>query len=165
MFLNSNSGNIPFKKALIIKIWVSVVIILIGLKCVLLVLLNQVGNLQSLTSKFGINLVNLSFMQGFYTVFGCALIVAGISIIIRNVVLLKSDEKFKKAEIEYIDERNQFIRSVTFNTTSYIFLVALAFAIVISGMFNSIVFLTLLGTFIVYLLLLLITYFVYKSKY
>ena len=165
MFLKSNSGNKPFKKALIVKIWVSAVIVLIGLKCVLLVLLNQVGDLQSLTSKFGIDLVNLSVMQGFYTGFGCALLVAGISIIIRNVVLLKSDEKFKKAEIKYIDERNHFIRGVTFNTTSYIFLVALAFAIVISGMFNSIVFVTLLGTFIVYLLLLLTTYFIYKSKY
>jgi len=165
MFLKSNSGNMPFKKALKIKIWVSAVIILIGLKCILLVLLNQVGDLQSLTSKFGVDLVNLSFMQAFYTGFGCALIVVSISIITRNVLLLKSDEKFKKAEIDYIDERNRFIRSVTFNTTSYIFLVALSLAIVISGMFNSIAFVTLLGTFFVYLILLLTTHLIYKSKY
>ena len=165
MFLKSNIGSIPFKKVLKIRILVSVVIILIGLKCILLVLLNQVGDLQSLTSKFGVDLVNFNFMQGFYSGFGCALIVASILIIIRNVVLLKSDEKFRKAEIDYIDERNRFIRSVTFNTTSYIFLVALAFAIVISGMFNSIVFVTLFCTFVSYVILLLTTYLIYKSKY
>ena len=165
MFIKASIGKMSFKKVLKVKIWVSALIILIGLKCLLLVLLNQVGDLQSLTSKFGVNLVNLSFMQGFYTGFGCALIVAGIAMIIRNVVLLKNDEKFKKAEIDYIDERNRFIKSVTFNTTSYIFLVALAFAVVISGMFNSIVFVTLLGTLFVYLILLLTTYMIYKSKY
>lgn len=115
MFLKSNIGSIPFKKVLKIRILVSVVIILIGLKCILLVLLNQVGDLQSLTSKFGVDLVNLKFMQGFYSAFGFVLIAAGISIIIRNVVLLKSDEKFKKAEINNFDERNRYISGVTFN--------------------------------------------------
>ena len=165
MFIKSNFGSMSFIKTIKLKIWASVFVILIGLKCLMLVLLNQVGDLQSLTSKFEVDLVNLSFMQGFYTAFGCALIAAGIAIIIRNVVLLKNDEKFKKAEINYIDERNRFIKSLTFNTTSYIFLVALAFAVVISGMFNSIVFVTLLGTFFIYLILLLTTYMIYKSKY
>ena len=155
----------PFKKAIQIRIGVCVVIILIGLKCILLVLLNQVGELQSMISKFGVDLVNFDFMQGFYSGFGCALIVAGIYIIIRNVVLLRNEEKFKKAEINYFDERNRFISGITFNTTSYIFLVTLAFAIVISGMFNSIVFITLLGTFTVYIILLLTTYLIYRSKY
>jgi hypothetical protein len=165
MLLKSNIGNMDFKKILKIKICVSTLIIFIGLKCILLVLLNQVGELQSLTAKFGVDLVNLSFMQGFYTGFGCALVASGIAMIIRNVVLLRNSEKFKRAEIEYLDERNRFIRSVTFNTTSYIFLVALAFAIVISGMFNLIVFVTFLGTFFVYLILLLATYLIFKAKY
>lgn len=165
MSIKSNIEKTPFKKAIRIKIGVCAVMILIGLKCILLVLLNQVGDLQSLTSKFGIHLVNFDFMQGFYSGFGGALIVASISIIIRNVVLLKNDEKFKKAEINYFDERNRFISSITFNTTSYIFLVALAFAIVIAGTFNSIVFVTLLSTFAVYLICLLTTYLIYKSKY
>ena len=155
----------PYRKALIIKIWVSVILILVGLKCLLLVLLNQVGDLQSLTSTFGIRLVNLDFMQGFYSGFGCGLIAVGIAIIVRNMTLLKNEERYKKAEIEYLDERNRFIRSLTFNTTSSIFLVALAFGIVISGMFNSIVFVTLLGTFSVYLVLLLSTFLVFRSKY
>lgn len=165
MSIKSSIEKTPFRKAIIVKIWVSVVIILIGLKCILLVLLNQVGDLQSLTSKFGVDLVNFDFMQGFYSGFGCALIVASISIIIRNVVLLKNEEKLKKAEITYFDERNRFISGVTFSATSYIFLVALAFAIVISGMFNSVVFITLLGTFVGYLILLLTTYMIYRSKY
>jgi hypothetical protein len=165
MLLKSNLGGMPYRKALKIKIGVSMVLILVGLKCLLLVLLNQVGDLQSLTSTFGIDLVNLDFMQGFYSGFGCGLIVVGIVYIVRTVTLLKNEEKYKKAEIEYMDERNRFIRSLTFNTTSAIFLVALSFGIVISGMFNSIVFVTLLGTFAIYLLLLLSTFLVFRSKY
>jgi hypothetical protein len=104
MSIKSNIEKVPFKKAIKIKIGVCAVMILIGLKCILLVLLNQVGYLQSLTSKFGVELVNFDFMQGFYSGFGCALIVAGIFLIIRNVMLLKNDEKFKKAEINYLDK-------------------------------------------------------------
>ena len=165
MLQKSNSRDISFKKVIKIKILVSVFIILVGLKCLLLVLLNQVGDLQSLTSKFGIDLVNFNFMQGFYAWFGCALIVVGVTMIARNTVLLKNTEKLKKAEIDYLDERNQLIRIVTVNISSYIFVVALAFAIVISGMFNSIVFVTLLGTFFVYLLILFTSYLIIKAKY
>lgn len=165
MLLKSNIGQAPFRKAIKIRMWVSVIFILIGLKCILLVLLNQVGELQSLTANFGIDLVNISFMEGFYTGFGSALIIASICIIIKNIMLLKNEEKFKKAEIEYIDERNQFIRDITFSTTSYIFMVILAFAVVISGMFNAIVFVTLLVMFFIYALLLLLTYLIYNTKY
>lgn len=165
MLLKSNIGQAPFRKAIKIRMWVSVIFILIGLKCILLVLLNQVGELQSLTANFGIDLVNISFMEGFYTGFGSALIIASICIIIKNIMLLKNEKKFKKAEIEYIDERNQFIRDITFITTSYIFMVILAFAVVISGMFNAIVFVTLLVMFFIYALLLLLTYLIYNTKY
>jgi hypothetical protein len=165
MLQKSNSGDMSFKKVIKIKILVSVFIILVGLKCLLLVFLNQIGDLQSLTSKFGIDLVNFNFMQGFYTWFGCVLIVAGVAIIAGNAVLLKEPEKFKKAEIDYFDERNQLIRIITVNTTSCIFIVALTFAIVISGMFNSIVFVALLGAFFVYLLILFSSYMIIRTKY
>lgn len=165
MLLKSKLGNIPYRKALKIKMWASVIIIMIGLKGLLLVLLNQVGDLDSLTSPFGITLVNFDFMQGFYTGFGCGLIAVGVAIILRSAALLRNVEKYKKAEIEYMDERNRFIRSLTFNTTSSVFLIALAFGVMISGMFNLIVFVTLLGTFVVYLLLLLTTFLVFRSKY
>ena len=165
MLLKSTVSNMTYHKSLKIKIGASVVIILIGLRCLLLVLLNQVGDLKSLTSTFGINLVNLDFMQGFYSGFGCGLIVVGIATIVRSVMLLKNKEKYKIAEIEYMDERNRFIRSLTLNTTSSLFLIALAFGVAISGMFHLIVFLTLLATFVVYLLLLLITFLVFRSKY
>jgi len=165
MFAKSNSVIASFKRTLVIGIWLSIFIIFIGLKCLMLVLLDQVGDLQSLTSKFGIVLVNLSFMKGFYTGFGCALIVVGITMIIRNALLLKNGEKYRKAEINYLDERNRFIRSTTLNSASYVFLIALAFAIVISGMFDSVVFVTLLGTFSVYLIILLMSYLICRAKY
>ncbi|MEL4106138.1 hypothetical protein AAFA46_04760 [Oscillospiraceae bacterium WX1] len=165
MLFKSNIGKMPYKKVLKIQMIIHVVLILIGLKCLLLVLLNQVGNLQSLTSKFGIALINLSFMQGFYSGFGAALIIAGIVLFIRSVILLSNGEKFQKSEINYLDERNRFIKSITFSTTSYIFLIALTFAVVISGMFNLVVFLTLLTTLFAYFFLLLSTYLIMKVKY
>ena len=165
MLQKHNNRDMSFKKVIKIKILVSVFIILVGLKCLLLVLLNQVGDLQSLTSKFGIDLVNFNFMQGIYAGFGFMLIAVGVAMIARNAELLKKPEKFKKAEIDYLDERNQLIRSVTVNTTSCIFIVALAFAIVISGMFNSIVFVALIGTFFMYLLILFTSYLIIKVKY
>ena len=165
MLQKHNNRDMSFKKVIKIKILVSVFIILVGLKCLLLVFLNQVGDLQSLTSKFGIDLVNFNFMQGFYAWFGSVLIALGVAIIVGNAVLLKKPEKFKKAEIDYFDERNQLIKIVTVNTTSYVFIVALTFAIVVSGMFNSIVFVSLLGTFFVYLLILFTSYLIIKAKY
>lgn len=163
--MKSNFGNTSFRKVLKIQMWVGALIIFVGLKCFLLVLLNQVGTLESITSTFGIHLVNLSFMEGFYTGFGCALMGAGIGVIIRNLQMIKNQEKYKRAEINFLDERNRFIKSVTFSTTSSIFLVGLAFAIVVAGMFNSVVFVTLLGTFFSLLVLLVGTYFFVRSRY
>jgi len=163
--MKSSFGNMPFSKVLKIRMWVGAFIILVGLKCFLLVLLNQVGKLESLTSTFGVHLVNLNFMEGFYTGFGCALMGAGIGLIIRNLKLIKNQEKFKRAEISFLDERNRLIKSMTYSTTFSIFLVGLAFAIVVAGMFNSVVFVTLLGTFFALLLLLIGTYLLVRSKY
>jgi hypothetical protein len=164
MHTMSNSTTKPYTRTLHIGILFSIFIIFIGMKCLLIVLLDQVGCLQSLTSQFGIVLVNLSFMKGFYTGFGCALIVVGAAMIIRNALLPRNGEKFRKAEINYLDERNRFIKSATLNTTSYVFMIVLAFAIVISGMFNSVVFVTLLGAFIVYLMILLISYLICRVQ-
>lgn len=163
--MKSGFGNTSFRKVLKIQMWVGALIIFVGLKCFLLVLLNQVGTLESITSNFGIHLVNLSFMEGFYTGFGCALMGAGIALIARNLRLIKNEEKYKRAEIGFLDERNRFIKSATLSTTSSIFIVGLAFAIVVAGMFNSVVFVTLLGTFFSLLVLLVGTYLLVKSKY
>lgn len=165
MILESSFGKVSFRKVLKIRLFISIVIFLGGLKSLLIVLLNQVENLQSLTSKFGIHLVNFEFMKSFYTGFGFVLIALSVNRIVKNLRLLKNINKFKNAEIKHLDERSRFISNTTFSITSQIFVAILTLAVVISGMFNSIVFLTLLCTLIVYLKFLLITYLIVRTKY
>jgi len=158
MLLKAVTSNMSFRKAIAVRICLSVIIIFTGIKSVFLVLLDQVVSLKSLTSPFGISIVNLESMKGFYTGFGIALIAVGIITIIKSVRLLKNPVKFKKAEIDFGDERNKFMANATFRATSIIFLVALSIAVIASGMFNPIVFVTLLCTFAVYMLILLGVY-------
>ena len=165
MLSKSNSTNMTFRKVLKYRIFASIILVLAGLKSVSIVLLNQVDNLQSLTSKFGIELTYLDFMKGFYTVFGLALIVVGKVIFFKSLILLRDAEKFKKAEIKYTDERNRFISSLTFSTASYIFLVALAIAIVAFGMINLTVFRTLACTLVFYLAILSLVYTVVRTRH
>src|SRR5665647_3934750 len=117
--LNANISN-SFRNAVKLGLFIGIMFVLVGIKSISLVILSQIGDLNSMTSRFGIEFVNLDFMKDFYIGFGLALIAVGIFMIFRNVNLLKKPEKFKISEINYLDERNRFIKSMTFNSTSYI---------------------------------------------
>ena len=110
--LNANISN-SFRNAVKLGLFIGIMFVLVGIKSISLVILSQIGDLNSMTSRFGIEFVNLDFMKDFYIGFGLALIAVGIFMIFRNVNLLKKPEKFKISEINYLDERNRFIKSMT----------------------------------------------------
>lgn len=149
MLLKTNISNMPFKKVVKIRLWVFRVFFFLGLASVIL------------SKIYSIN----DFIAGFYLGFGGGVSAVGLVGLIINKRLLRNEEKFKKAEIEHNDERNQYIFSKTFTISSCINLTAIYLAMVVAGFINLTVFKTLLCVLGAYLLVLFITYFVIRAKY
>lgn len=135
--------NIPYRKKLIIGNILSVIIILAGIFSLVL----------SIIMKNNVS----DFQNGFYCGTGGGLIGAGIVTIIRNTILLRNKEKFRKAEIKEKDERNRFIIQKAWSISGIIGMFLLYISVVIAGAYNSIVFITLLSTLCLYFLILIIT--------
>lgn len=135
--------NIPYIKKLIIGNILSVIIILAGIFSLVL----------SIIMKNNVS----DFQNGFYCGTGGGLIGAGIVTIIRNTILLRNKEKFRKAEIKEKDERNRFIIQKAWSISGIIGMFLLYISVVIAGAYNSIVFITLLSTLCLYFLILIIT--------
>ncbi|GEM_PF-1962628 len=149
MLLKTNISNMPFKKVVKIRLWVFRVFFFLGLASVIL------------SKIYPIN----DFIAGFYLGFGGGVSAVGLVGLIINKRLLRNEEKFKKAEIEHNDERNQYIFSKTFTISSCISLTAIYLAMVVAGFINLTVFKTLFCVLGAYLLVLFITYFVIRAKY
>lgn len=103
MLLKTNISNMPFKKVVKIRLWVFRVFFFLGLASVIL------------SKIYPIN----DFIAGFYLGFGGGVSAVGLVGLIINKRLLRNEEKFKKAEIEHNDERNQYIFSKTFTISSW----------------------------------------------
>lgn len=139
--------NIPYRKKLIIGNILSVIIILAGIFSLVLSIIMKNNNLNNISD----------FQNGFYCGTGGGLIGAGIVTIIRNTILLRNKEKFRKAEIKEKDERNRFIIQKAWSISGIIGMFLLYISVVIAGAYNSIVFITLLSTLCLYFLILIIT--------
>lgn len=163
--LKSESGNFSFRKTIKIKMWIFILIIIVGFKSAFIPLLDKIWNIQSITELFGIKLINFEALKSVYAILGLILIILGFVGFIRYFILLKNNEKVKIAEIKYGDERNKLITSSTANISTHILLIFLSFAIIISGMFSFIISLTLLFVLLIYLTILFITFQIIRLKY
>ncbi|MBE5865946.1 MAG: hypothetical protein E7292_07020 [Lachnospiraceae bacterium] len=94
--------------------------------------------------------VDLDFSTGFYTGLGFALIASAIITIIKNLRIIHSEEKLKEKTLAEYDERNQAIRMKTWCYAGYAMFFLLYIALIIAGMFNETVMMTLLAVFACY---------------
>ena len=150
-------GNMDFGKRVKMRIWGSAVLIVLGALAVGIVLF-----LESLGAEYS---HDTSFALGFYLGLGLGLIGAGSTTIIKNVRYLKNTDKFKAAEIAYKDERNRFISNKTWSVSAFTMLVLIYLAVIISGIYDIVVFRTLLAVLGVFGLVLLIVNTVLKKIY
>ena len=152
MFVNKLSfGNMDFRRKVTLRIWVSALLVLLGAVTI------------GIVYFFG--LFGASFSAGFYFGLGCGLIGAGVATIIKNATYLKSANKFKAAETADKDERNRFIKNRTWSLSAVIMLFVVYLAVIISGIFDIVVFCTLLAVLAVFGLVLLIVQTVLKKLY
>ncbi|MCL1906219.1 MAG: hypothetical protein FWG06_04360 [Clostridiales bacterium] len=142
------SGNMDFGKKVKMRIWGSAVLIVLGAITAGIVLF-----LEPLSAEYS---NDASFLLGFYFGLGFGLIGAGTATIIKNTRYLKNADKFKAAEIAYKDERNRFISNKTWSVSALAMLVLIYLAVIISGVYNMMVFRTLLMVLGVFGLVLLI---------
>lgn len=149
MLIKANISNMPFKKVVKVRLWISCLFLILGLASVILSKIRP----------------NNDFINGFYLGFGGGVSAVGLVGLIINKRLLRNEEKFKKAEIEYNDERNRYIFSRTFTIATCICLTIIYLAMIAAGFINLIVFKTLFCVLAMYLLVLFITYFVIRSKH
>lgn len=145
--------NITFEKKVKWTIRASIAIALLG---VLTVVLWTVFSTQE---------ADLGFSEGFYVGLGGGLIGAGTVTLIKNLCLLRNKERFHKAEIEFLDERNRFISRRVWSTGGFSFGVLLYLAVIVAGLCDLTVFATLLCTLGVLMLTLLITKIVLSKLY
>lgn len=129
-----NFSNTSYKNKVIIKNFISIGIVLLGIASLTLSICMKMGIINSIND----------FSNGFYTGTGGGLIGAGIATIIKNVILLRNEEKLKKAEIESNDERNKLIGQKTLSISAIIGFFIIYICLIISGFYNEVVFSTLL---------------------
>ena len=96
------------------------------------------------------------FSSGFYTGVGFALIASAIITLIKNKRLMNDPEKRKEREIFEDDERNKMIGLKTWSYAGYTMFVILYIAMLIFGLFNTVIMMTLLTTIAVFALCILI---------
>lgn len=118
-----------------IKIRITYCIVLIVLGVVSL----YVGNFVPLNSG------DAEYSAGYYTGLGFGVIAAGVITIIKNVRLLKNQEKLKEREIYESDERNRMIGLKTWSYAGYAMFILLYIAQMVAGVFNVVVMNTLLA--------------------
>jgi len=116
--------------------------------CVVLIVL---GVISLYVANFvPLNSGDAEYSAGYYTGLGFGVIAAGTITIIKNVLLLKNQEKLQEREIYESDERNKMIGLKTWSYAGYAMFILLYVAQMVAGMFNVMVMntlLTVLGLF------------------
>lgn len=135
------------------------IIIMIGIIVVValtnLVLLINHNNLPTLPDFIS------GFQLGVFMGFELLLII----FTIKNILSLSSPEKLKKLYIEENDERKKLIKQKTGGVVIYIFIITIAFAALVAGYFNQLIFFTLLATLVFIELVMLALKIYYSKKY
>jgi uncharacterized membrane protein HdeD (DUF308 family) len=148
MLINELSfGNMDFRKKVKMRIWLSVLLIILGALTAGIVLC-----FEPFSAEYS---HDTSFVLGFYFGMGFGLIGAGAATLVKNARYLKNADKFKVAEIAHLDERNRFIANKTWSVAALIMLFLIYLATIIAGIYDIVVFrtlLTVLGAFFLVLL-------------
>jgi len=150
-------GNMDFRKKVKMRIGFSALFFVLGALTVGIVL-----SVDPFTSELT---HDMSFASGFYFGLGFGLMGAGIATIIKNVRYLKNTEKFKAAEIANNDERNRYIANRTWSISAFIMISLTYLAVIIAGIYDTVIFSTLLAVLGVFGLVLLIVQIVLKKLY
>ena len=104
------------------------------------------------------------YMLGVYCGTGAGIMVAAIVLYIRNLFLLKDEEKLKKSRLENYDERNQEIRNKALLAAVKILLVVCFVTAMVGGIFYPYLIKMLLFVIYVFLFSYLIANAYYKSR-
>lgn len=104
------------------------------------------------------------FLSGFYTGIGSALIAIGLVFIMKIKNILKNEKKLKEKRLEEQDERNQMILQRAMSLTAKAIIVIAYIGLLISGIFNLIVFYTLFVIILVYIVIFALSHMYYKTK-
>lgn len=142
-----------YRKTLKKRMCMYYIMILLGAITLTLSIIFSTGSLAYLSS----------FLSGVYSGIGSALIAIGIVFIIRTRKLLKDEAKLKQKMLEERDERNQMIIQKAMCSASTILLIVAYISLIISGIFNLVVFWTLWIILIVYMVI-FISLLVYFNK-
>ena len=156
---NAHISKKPFDHYVKTKIWLGGLIALTGVVTFILMIGSMYGVFTNVITSN-----SESFASGFYTGIGGGLAGAGIATVIKYARLLRNPQKFKMAEIEYHDERNRYIISRTFSLTTFISLFTLLLAVIVFGLIDHGIFITLLFTLGVYAMILFITYIIVSKS-
>ena len=105
-----------------------------------------------------------SFFGGFYVGIGAGLVIASILFALKTRRLLKDTAKLHAKRLEEQDERNQLITQKALVTTSFAMFVGLYLALIVSGIFNSILFWSFFGILIIYFFVFALSRFYFSSK-
>jgi len=161
MLVNTISG-IDFKKKVKFRIYGSILFIFLGIISLAIGIINSsdMATIGFITEEHAVE-----FTNGFYFGLGGGLMGAGLATLVQNIRLLKNKEKFQVEETKYNDERNRFITSKLWSITGMVMLVIIYILLVVSGLFNIIVYLTLLSILGVFGLTLLIVKIILNKIY
>lgn len=162
MMINKNDTRgteESFRNGLRIQAIVFAVLIMLGLAVVIL------GNVIINGSVMISGSHRQDYSDGFFVGLGSPLIAVGIIRLIWTVRKLINSERFKESYTEYIDERNRFVLMKAYQTTAYIFIILLAFAIVVMNFINPVVTNALAVCLGAFSLILTITYRIMNKKY
>lgn len=146
--------NMPFRKKVKVRLWFATAITMAGVIVFAVTWLGVFGDR-----------INDEFVSGFYSGLGGGLIGAGVVTIIKARRMLRDPERFKAAEVEEKDERTIFVRDKTYVATTYIVMMTVIAALIVSMLFNTTVAMTLLGVLGVFGAAFIASYFVIKKRY
>ena len=154
LFSKNVSTNEEFKEVLRAKISLYFIILLLG------IITMGVSVWVRIIGGFGLE----DYMQGVYCGVGGGLIGASLALIVKNKIILKSEEKIKKERLKNYDERNIAISQKALLSALGVLMVALYLMGLIGGLFNPILMRALSFLVLVFLVGYLVFYKIYFKK-
>ncbi|MGB4659743.1 MAG: hypothetical protein WBI07_11210 [Mobilitalea sp.] len=115
-------------------------------------------------AEFYGNVVINERMLGVYTGTGTGLFFASLAIMIKNRILLRSEERLKASRLNNSDERIKEIRDKAFNVSAYALIAALYLVAFVGGLFYPVLVVVLLIVLSVFLLTYVIAFTYYNHK-
>ena len=129
-----------FEKKLKMRMYYSVILLVLGAVSIVLGLV------------YPIQTLNHDFSSGFYTGVGSGLIFGALLNLYRQRKVLKNPELFRERAIFESDERNKLIGMKTWSYAGWLMFVILYIALLVTGLFNTLISVTIMTTIGVYAL-------------